>query len=186
MSKRNRPPYQNRSQLPPSRDPDLKTDYIGMVLQILETQFSGLMTLLGRLLGDLSQALRSSLLVYIIWLGSILFPLWEDASFMSTFPQSLSVMPMLFSFLILVASLFNLRFEMSDRVPRLFWSLLFFPLPFLQTVNVSGQENRPSWTCLALWDSIALFSAALYVGHFSMGIAAPITVVMSFSALLFR
>lgn len=187
MSKRNRPSFQDRSHLPPSRDPDLKTDYVGMVQQVLEDQLSGLGSWLHGPLVALSQTLRSSsLLIYLVWLGSTLFPVWEDASFLQSFPQSLAFVPILMSGLISIGSALDIPLDLDPRVPRFVWNLFLFPLPFLQNANVSDRKNRPYWTCLALWDGIILFITAFYIGHFSLGIAAPIILVMSFCSLLFR
>ena len=187
MSKRNRPSFQQRSHLPPSRDPDLKTDYVGMVIQVIEDQLSGLVSSLRRPLIAITQTLRStSLLIYILWLGSVIFPLWDDASFLATYPQSLALVPIFLSGLILFASAFNLSFTLNSRIPRLFWNLFLFPLPFLKNANVSGMENRPYWACLAVWDGLILLITAFNIGHFSLGITAPIMLVMSFCTLLFR
>ncbi len=187
MSKRNRPSFQQRSHLPPSRDPDLKTDYVGMVVQVIGDQCSGLASRLRRPLTVITQTLRSSsLFVYIVWLGSVIFPLWDDASFLATYPQSLTLVPIFLSGLILFSSALNVSFTLNSRIPRLFWSLLLFPLPFLKEANVSGMENRPYWTCLAVWDGLILFITAFNIGHFSLGITAPIMLVMSFCTLLFR
>lgn len=187
MSKRNRPSFQDRSHLPPSRDPDLKTDYIGMVFQVIEDQFSGLISILRGPLSEISYTLRSSsLLIYLIWLGCFLFPLWENATFMATYPQSLAILPIFMGFVIMFSSAFNIPFTLNSRIPRWFWNLLLFPLPFLKDANVSGKENRPYWVCLALWDGILLFWAAFQINHFTLGIATPIMLVMSFCSVLFR
>lgn len=185
MSKRNRPSFQQRSQLPPSQDPDLKTDYVGMVLQVIENQLSGLTEVFRSPLSALTQSLRTSLLIYGIWLGATIFPVWEDPAFLETFPQSLVLIPFVLSFFILLASAFNAPFTPNPRIPRMFWNLFLFSLPFLQEANVSGKKYRPYWSCLTLWVGLILFICAFYLGHFSLGIAAPIILVMGFCSLLF-
>ncbi len=187
MSKRNRPSFEDRSHLPPSRDPDLKTDYVGMVQQVIEDQLVGLGSRLRGPLVALSDLFRStSLLVYLVWLGSTLFPVWENASFLQSFPASLALIPILMSGLILLGSALNIPLSLDPRIPRFVWDLLLFPLPFLQNTNVSERDSRPYWTCLALWDGIILLITAFNIGHFTLGIAAPIILVMSFCSLLFR
>lgn len=175
----------------PNRPPNIQTDYVSIVFEFLGKLIVKPLSQVSKI-GFLSQPLQvvmqffsnRIMYVYALWVGTSAFPFVEDVSLLSNKGWWVGV-PLLLNLVIIVLSIMNTPCSLNSRMPREVWNWIFFALPYFNQINVTRKKNRPYWSCLALWVSMAMLLTALKTGSFVYGLSGLGVGVMAFSSLIF-